>query len=495
MNFGFPISVTEIVSFRAPLRGKGRLLIALGLLAAIGPAAAAAQEASDRSGIIHLEPPAPDLQRVASLIEQLASQDWSLRQEAADKLVLLGAGVLPALETARRQTPDLQLFSDLELVENRIARDQVHVGRPIWLRLEAADAAAAMREIADQAGVSVQVEDRRLRGVVLDGQIEGLTWWQAMMKLCATHDLDVRASDTGMRITRATDGPSRALAGPISTYGPLLVMARGARYERELAFDRSAVLKRDGSLIADEAALLRQQRFLYDFEMMLEPRLMIGTRRFTIFLTAANDDAGNTLIAGPAADGNDLGRAIDDAAARAAVDPAMTANLLDADFAGGRLRFSASLLYPATPGTRMNLSGRIRGVVGAELHDAEANALDLAAGVIWNVAGERISLRLEASSSAGRWALVVESTRAVTPEIADLLSAAFANAELTDGAGDRFRRGATLNATSDDGRFTSRLEFVGPAEETMLPRTLRCRVPRLALDLDEPFEFANLPMP
>ena len=486
-------SVSSLVSSRAPWWGKGRLLLALGLLAAIAPSAAA-QQATAPSGIIRLAPPAPDDARISSLVEQLGSENWRMRQEASEKLVALGPGAMAALEAARRQTSDLQLFSDLKLVEDQIAHHQVQRGRGIWVRLESADAAAAVREVADQAGVNVQVEERRLAGVALDAQIEGLSWWEAMTKLCAGHDLDVRASDTGMRVTRATDGPARTLGGPMSIHGPLLVMPRGARYERDLAFDRSAVLKRDGSLVADEAALTRSTRFLYDFEMLLEPRLMIGARRFTILLTTAGDDAGNTLIGSPAADGNDLGRDIAEAA-RERLDPAAAANVIDADFSSGRLRFSAPLRYPNAPGTRINLSGRIRGVVGAELHDAEATALDLAGGMNWTVAGERILVRLEASSSAGRWALVVQSARAVTPEIAELLAAAFVTAELYDGAGDRFRRGATHNTTSEDGRFTYRLEFIGSAEETMLPGTLRCRYPRQALELDEPFEFENLPMP
>lgn len=498
--FRWPVKLTVLRSSTARKRGRMRLrtpaLLGAAMLVALAwPAASRAQDAAPPpAGIQRLQPPAPDPAHLSDLVKQLAHESWSLRQEASEKLVVLGPAALPALAEFRRQNTDLQIHNDLGLIEAQIALNVAQSGRQIYLRLQSADAMQAMEEMAQQAGVTVQLEERRLRGVMLDGEIDGLGWWPAMLKLCAAHDLDARPGESGMRITRATDGPARTLVGPASTEGPMLVLARGARYERTLGFDRSPVLKRDGSIVAEEVDALRQARFIYDLEAMLEPRFLLGSRRFTVLLTGASDDAGNVLITAGAADGGDLAGDIA-AAARAGVDPAMAANITEAEWSGGRLRIGVPLLYPATPGTRLALSGRIRGLVGADLHDVQATSLDLAAGVAWHVAGERVNVRLEAGSAAGRWTFTAESGRAVAPEVADLLAAALSQAELSDAAGDRFRRGSMNSSTGEDGRYTCRLEFIGSSEETMLPREARCRIPRRTLELDVPFEFENLPIP
>lgn len=498
--FRWPVKLTVVRSSTARKRGRMRLRTpalfgALVGVALVWPTASRAQDAAPpAAGIERLEPPAPDPAQVSALVKQLADESWSLRQEASEKLIALGPAALPALAECRRQNTDLQTHTDLGLIEAQIALNVAQSGRLIYLRLQSADAMQAVQEMAQQAGVTVQLEERRLRGVTLDGEIEGLSWWPAMLKLCAAHDLDARPGESGMRITRATDGPSRTLVGPSSTDGPMLVLARGARYERTLSFNRNPVLKRDGSIVAEEADVLRQARFIYDLEAMLEPRFLLGSRRFTVLLTGASDDAGNVLMAVGAADGGDLAGDIA-AAARAGADPAMVANITEGEWSGGRLRIGVPLVYPVTPGTRLHLSGRVRGLVGADLHEVQATSLDLAAGVAWHVAGERVNVRLEAGSTAGRWTFTAESARAVAPEVADLLAAALSQAELSDAAGDRLRRGAMQSSTGEDGRYACRLEFIGSSEETTLPREVRCRVPRRALELDVPFEFESLPMP
>ena len=90
---------------------------------------------------------------------------------------------------------------------------------------------------------------------------------------------------------------------------------------------------------------------------------------------------------------------------------------------------------------------------------------------------------------------MVQTSRAVAPETADVIAAALNAAELTDAAGDRFRRGPFHPNHAEDGRLTVRAEFIGDAEGTMLPTRLSCRLPRRAVEIDLPFAFEGLPMP
>ena len=434
-----------------------------------------------------------DESQVRELLARLADSAWSVRQGAQDELVALGPDILPILAQARAQSADLQAHSAIGLIETQIADNLARVGRPISVHLSDADAAAALREMADQAGFALTIDERRLQGVRVNDEIAGASFWEAMLQLCAAHDLDLRPIESGLRATRATEGAARTIGGPASTSGPMIILARGAHYERRLTLDRHPAA---ATLADTPAAAEASERFRYEFEALLEPRFLIGSRQFTVLLTRAQDDAGNVLHAGCAtADGSDLRRDLADPAAGPGDDPALSATLSEAAFSGGRLKFEVDLKFPESPGSRLRLAGRIRGLVGADISQMKAAAIDLAEGAAWHVAGERTEVSLEPSAAAGRWSLSMTSARAVTPEVGDLLAVSMATAELFDAAGDRFRRGALQSTTGDDGRLTLRLEFIGPADGSMLPRQLTCRVPRCALDLDVPFEFDNLPVP
>jgi hypothetical protein len=431
-------------------------------------------------------------EQVHEQLAKLADPSWVIRQAAQDELVALGPDILPILALARAESADLQAHAAIRLIETQIADNLARVGRPVFVHLADADAAAALREIADQAGFTLTIDDRRLQGVRVNGEIDGASFWQAILQISASHDLDLRPVESGLRATRATEGAARTVGGPASTSGPMIILARGAHYERKLTLDRDPA---SATLADTPAAAQASERFRYEFEALLEPRFLIGSRRFTVILTRAQDDAGNVLHAAGAADGADLRRELAEPAAGAGDDPALAAAISEAAFTGGRLKFDIDLDFPQSPGRQLRLEGRIRGLVGAEISQMKAAAIDLAGGAAWHVAGERTEISLEPSAAAGRWTLSMTSARAVTPEVGDLLAVSMATAELLDAAGDRFRRGALQSTTGDDGRLTLRLEFIGPADGSMLPRQLTCRVPRCALELDVPFEFDNLPVP
>lgn len=483
-----------------PVRHARPLRLAvLGLLAlAACPALAGPPEAQ-------LPPPAPgitrlphdvDARQVAALVASLSDADWNVRYDAQQRLAALGPDALPHLARARRDLDDPHTHATFDLIEQQISEDLAQRGYPVHAEFHEADAVDAIREIARQARLELpqlQVDERRLQGVTINGRIEGRTWWEALSALCAEHDLDARPMETSLRITRATEGAMPTLAGPIATSGPVVILARGARYERRVTIDRAA-LTGTGSTSGEPGGAI-EARFRYELEAMLEPRFVVGSRRFSIVLTGARDDAGNMLLAGGAADGADLRRDLLAPGARLQLDDLMAASVSEATVSGGRLRFEVDLEYPSAAGRRMSLSGRLRGLVGADLYDIDAEEIAMGEAMTWHIAGERVSARLEPSAAAGRWLLYVQSARAVGPEINDLIVTSVGRAELTDAVGDRFRRGAVHNNTGQDGRLTCRVEFIGPADEAMRPHRLRCRLPRRAVDLDLPFQFDNLPMP
>jgi hypothetical protein len=457
-------------------------------------------------GLVTAAPPpapaaAPGIQRplkniheyeVRELVVQLTDPSWAVRQAAQDELVAFGPDILPLLEQARLATADLQTRSSIAVIESQISETLARAGRSISVRLENAEASAAVRELAQQAGIPVVIDERRLMGVRLQGAFDGESFWQTMLDLCARHDLDIRPIESGLRATRATEGAARTIGGPASTYGPMLILARGAHYERKLTLERDPAAQ---TTAVAPAPSYGQERFRYEFEALLEPRFLIGSRKFTVLLTQAADDAGNILHAAGAADGLDLGRDLADPRRPANAGEGLATSISEAQWSVGRLKFDVDLLFPDSPGRSISLAGRIRGLVGAELEDVRVAAVDMAEGQTWHAAGERTEVRLEPSAAAGRWVLTLVTGRAVAPEVSDLLANALATAELTDAVGDRFRRGSLNSSTGDDGRVTLRMEFIGPADETMLPRHLSVRVPRRALELDIPFEFENLPMP
>lgn len=433
------------------------------------------------------------------LLGDLAHDDWHIREQAHKAIVATGPAILGPLEARLGQVETIHLRDAILRAIEETRQAAVGRGTAIHATFAGATVADVLRTLQSQSGIKLGVD-------VIDpaepvsASFDGWTWWQTVGRLCRENDWDLRAFAGGMALRPAGSAPT--LGGPVDLSGPLAVICRGARYERDLVISRSENLTWPtpdavGGAMAD--AMPRHERgarFEYDFEGYLEPRFVVGSRSFEVVWTEARDDAGNTLLPIGSADLTGLGNDLLGIASPVAPEKGMLGNRSEATWQSGRLVFSAPLTFPRQPGETLELAGRLRASVGAELTLYEATTTQMTQGARWRVAGEQVEVRAEPGRTPNRWMVIFETLRDPGSEALDVMIAGFTGTELFDQAGQKLRRGTALRQESAAGGVIYRMEFIGPDPDgPTIPSKLSATLPARLVELDLPFRFKNLPMP
>lgn len=444
----------------------------------------------------------PDLDHalIDRLVDDLAHDDWHIRKQAHDTLVEMGPAILPGLEERLAHVETIHLRDAILLAIEQTRQAAAGRGTLIRAAFTSAGTADVLRTLRTQSGMELGIS-------VIDpaqpisARFDGWTWWQSVGWLCRQNDWDLKVDAGGMSIRPA--GSNLTLGGPVHLSGPLAVLCRGARYERELTMSRNAdsawpTPNRVGEAAegAESARHERGTRFLYEFDGYLEPRFVIGSRSFEVIWTEARDDAGNTLLPAGIADISGMGDDLLGPPSPVAPEKGVVGNRSDATWQSGRLMFSAPLVFPGEPGRTLAVAGRLRASVGADLTVYEATTTQITRGIRWRVAGEQVEVRAETGRSPNRWIVVYETLRDPGPATMDVMIAGFLETQLFDQSRRKLRRGTAYRQEGAAGGVIYRMEFIGPeAEGLTIPARLTATLPARLVKLDLPFRFENLPMP
>ena len=222
---------------------------------------------------------------IARLVEALADDAFARREAAQQQLIETGVVIEPQLRRALSESRNEEQRSRLETILKRIAEDAIIGPTRVTLSVENLSAVTAIREIAQQTGVKLQLypidlwQTDAAPPVTIDARRSPL--WLVVRQLCEQLALEPSVNDDGLRLVPSTGcGLAR---GPGTVAGPLLVSA--ARITRLQAIDFS-----QGGTRNDE--------FTLSFNVLAEPKLRVMPGPAAVQLTEAIDDAGNSLLPG-----------------------------------------------------------------------------------------------------------------------------------------------------------------------------------------------------
>lgn len=246
------------------------------------------------------EPDAPDPD---TLVRQLGSASYSVRQEAAALLEVLGRPALAALTRAREaDDPEVRARASAlaEAIQKRVLIDATSV----TLDFTDASLAEIARVLGDRAGMPILlVPDNQpiwqtQRATLLSES--PVPFWSALDRLCAAADLQVQASPSGAFGASATSlGSIRLVQGrlaplPTSDQGPFRTTLTKVQHHREIDFVRPLPPKlpqAEPGAIPEPTVI---DQFQFSIQVLAEPRLLLS-QSGPLQVLQATDDRGRSL--------------------------------------------------------------------------------------------------------------------------------------------------------------------------------------------------------
>jgi len=169
----------------------------------------------------------PDQRNAAqALIAQLSAPEFAARQQAVEKLIALGAGVLPLVKKTLAETADVEVKMRCEMVLKGIEKD--HGVRPdgtplprppnldasrVTLDVKEVPLAKVLEIFAKESGNAAPVVPKEFREKPVTLALKDVPYWQAVDALCRTTGL---TWSHGMRLLERPEGflDVGAYAGP-----------------------------------------------------------------------------------------------------------------------------------------------------------------------------------------------------------------------------------------------------------------------------------------
>ena len=397
---------------------------------------------------------APTTQPAASIdqiITQLSSDDYHVRQAAADQLVDRGDAVRPQLATLAADPSDAErrnLAAGILARLDRIARQGPTF---ITLHQQNAPAQSVLDDLAKQAKVAIHFSPNALRAnrlapVTID--VDHKPFWIAVAEVSRLTRTHVQFGDASAGIELGTGRSSESPDGPLCQAGPFVITLVSASRERQLRYgDPHGVVSNDSlSLVL----------FVDPQSHPLEPP--------TATVDEAVDKSGRSIL------------------------PADHSRLTSLNMRGKWTRsFSVELALDPEASVMKRLHGTIDATYAIESKTITVPDIQ------WNshqfVSDGEASVKIDAATVGGRGGTYAISVKRKTPGLLDLSGLRLVDADnaiLFDAKGSAMISGAgvivlngTFNKPTDIRRPVKLVWDVATRTETV----------------HEPFVFTNLPLP
>jgi len=399
--------------------------------------------------------------RVARLIRELGSESYGERREADEALAAMGQAARAQLEEAATDAdPEIRLRA-----KNLLRRLKVlDLWSPSHVDYQAMEVpvSQAVAVLAEQSGNHLMTGDQysTVRDVSIEFDCRGLTFWEALDKLCALSGNRVRPHDARQPGLVVMSGDSGEY--PVAYSGPVRAQIKSAR----------RVFSEELDYLDGESELTHT--FQFTLQMMWEDRVKLVAYRAMPDLVVARDETGAELV-----DLQSTGGGWNLAADSTRQVP-MTLRLDPPSIKSRRLDMLKLKWGLIAVGDMATLE--VTDLNSAEPHFQ--GDLDLVVEAIEFSEGQGSGSRVELTLLINRDLVIPEPQDVVFREN---------EIELLDAEGNAFRQQVETNTLAADGA-RMKIRFVG-ASENSRPVRLRFTYPRIRTQTDLEIIFRDVPLP
>jgi hypothetical protein len=397
---------------------------------------------------------------VATLIDQLGSDDWSAREAAQRDLVRAGRDAVAPIEAALETLTDLEVRSRLETALTEIAEARMTGASQITLDAEAMPLAQVVELINQQADADLLIMPAEFWGGQMPGpvtmKVERASFWQTVEQLERAANVTVAQTPEGWRVMR--DWGGRQVDGRSIEAGAFQFFAVSAQLTRSRNFGRG-----QGT----------QENFGLQLAVRAEPKIRLASGQAVVTITRAVDDLGNQLFS--AQESMPIFLSVD-----------------------GPAHFHLPLRFPAGGGTQIaELAGRIELSVTRESVTLQLDDLASSTEVEQRVGGAVVRLKPvgpdPANPQAHRVRISVEA--ADDQMVMARIQEAIHRARATDARG-RSLVIQGFEVQRSDGQSQELIVAWGPgAQDVTRPLRLRIDIPTRFQPVEADFVFRDLPLP
>lgn len=166
-----------------------------------------------------------------SLIADLSSDSWQVRQKAQDGLAQLGPQVRPRLTQLLQQTNDEEVRTRAEAILRQVDETRNTGASLITMHLKQASPKKVFAELSRQAGADLHPDPLNLwdsrRWPAIDVDIDNQPFWLALKEVCQKLDVTLHGNgwSRDMVITDRNAGTQIWGAAPFVVQGPFLFLA------------------------------------------------------------------------------------------------------------------------------------------------------------------------------------------------------------------------------------------------------------------------------
>jgi len=398
---------------------------------------------------------------IETLIADLSSDSWAVRQKAQSDLVQIGPDAVPRLKQLLAQTNDEEVRTRAEAALKQIAEIRYTGPSFITLRLKNAPPQLVFAELARQADADLLPSPHNLwesrPWPSLDIDIQQQPFWRAMRIICDKFAVSPQTNNFSRDLLIA----DRQVAGlpwgsaPSVLSGPFLLSATRINSYRTVDLNQPDNVIRNCHI---------------QFQVYAEPKVRVLQGSYSPRIDLAIDEKGNSLIA------------------------ARPVNDMMQPFNNWAWNLSVSLSPPPDAGQRIaKLKGNARCVIQTRAEQAEIPNVLTARNVTRLVGGRKFLLK-EVRRNAQMYTVLMNLAR--TPADGPAWMHPFGSFMLLDGHGNPLQRMNTGGVAGALGDVSLLFQAQNPQDlQPLQPAKLVWEVPLESKEIQIPFEFVDLPLP
>jgi hypothetical protein len=226
---------------------------------------------------------APSAELLAE-ITRLSSNDFKVRQEAQEKIVGMGAGVIPALQEAGKKADDPEVRTAAEAIIDRIiAADQTGASL-VTLHYTNAHPREVIADLAKQGHTELPAwpdsmwDNMQVKPVSID--VDRQPFWLVAREVCKKANVRLQSMGMNEGLT-VMQGSDNAMGGVAVTEGPFMVVATSASAGQSVTYGTPEQVSMSMSL---------------NLTFFVEPKVRLLGREWQPDVTELTDEKGKSWL-------------------------------------------------------------------------------------------------------------------------------------------------------------------------------------------------------